>query len=217
MPSEGLVPRDRTPAVLSRPDARWKILFALGFVVAVVSVPAGHWRVLGGMGLLLALLLGLSGASPRSLLLRWLGFLLLIGFIALTIAPGLSARSGEGVPTVLLTILAKNSLAFLMMLALGACTPWPDLLRGLRRLGLPVALVATLQFMERYVHVLGDELRRMTTARRARSFGGGTGLAWSLLTSLIGMLLLRSYERSERVHAAMLARGWDGTIRSLED
>jgi cobalt/nickel transport system permease protein len=71
--------------------------------------------------------------------------------------------------------------------------------------------------MERYVHVLGDELRRMTTARRARSFGRRSWLSWSLLTSMIAMLLLRSFERSERVHLAMLARGWNGTIRGLED
>ena len=71
--------------------------------------------------------------------------------------------------------------------------------------------------MERYVHVLTDELSRMITARRARSFRRGGILTWSLITGMLGMLLLRSFERAERVHAAMVARGWDGTIRSLED
>ena len=42
-------------------------------------------------------------------------------------------------------------------------------------------------------------------------------LSWSLLGGLIGMLFLRTFERAERVHDAMIARGWDGTIRSLDD
>jgi cobalt/nickel transport system permease protein len=216
MPSEALAPGDARIAATPRLDVRWKLLFTLAFVIAVIATPAGHWRVLGAFGLLLALVLGLSGANPRVLFLRWLGFLLLVVFIALAIAPGIAARTGEGLPAVVLTILAKNSLAFLMMLALGASTPWPELLRGLRRLRIPAVLVTTLQFMERYVHVLRDELRRMTTARRARSFGRRRGLPWGVLASLVGMLLLRSFERSERVHSAMLARGWDGTLRGLE-
>jgi cobalt/nickel transport system permease protein len=71
--------------------------------------------------------------------------------------------------------------------------------------------------MERYLHVLFDELGRMTIARRARTFRPGGLVSWTLLTSLISMLLLRSFERSERVHDAMIARGWDGTLRTLDD
>jgi cobalt/nickel transport system permease protein len=217
MPSEALAPGAGSSLATRRPDVRVKLLFALAFVIAVVATPTGRWRVLGALGLVLALLVGLSGASLRVLFLRWLGFLLLVGFLTLAIAPGIAARTGAGLATVGLTILAKNSLAFLMMLTLGASTPWLELLRGLQRLGMPADLVATLRFMERYVHVLGDELRRMTTARRARSFTRRRGLPWALLASLVGMLLLRSFERSERVHSAMLARGWDGTLRGLED
>ena len=62
-----------------------------------------------------------------------------------------------------------------------------------------------------------NELDRMATARRARTFNRRDSLAWSLLTGLIGMLFLRTFERAERVHGAMLARGWDGAIRSLDD
>jgi cobalt/nickel transport system permease protein len=84
------------------------------------------------------------------------------------------------------------------------------------RLGVPRVLVATLQFMERYLHVLGDELARMSLARRARSFRRGSILSWRLLTGMLGMLLLRSFDRAERVHSAMIARGWDGTFHSLD-
>jgi cobalt/nickel transport system permease protein len=71
--------------------------------------------------------------------------------------------------------------------------------------------------MYRYLHVLTEELDRMVKARRSRTFRRSGRLDWVLLTGLIGILFLRAFERGERVHAAMLARGWDGTIRTLDD
>jgi cobalt/nickel transport system permease protein len=200
-----------------RLDARLKLLFALAFVLAVVVSPAGHWRLLGALGLLLSFVIGMSGASPRTLFLRWLSFLALVGFLAVMVAPGLPASAQLGTLPVVLTILAKNSLAILAMLILAESTPWRELLWAMRRLGVPRPLVSTLELMERYLHVLRDELGRMLTARRARSFRAGGSLSWGLLTGMIAMLLLRSLERADRVHAAMTARGWDGTLRSLED
>jgi len=94
-------------------------------------------------------------------------------------------------------------------------TPWTDLLAAMRRLGMPAALASTLAFMYRYLFVLRDELGRMTTARRARTFGRGPG--FGSLASLIGALLGRALDREERVFAAMTARGWDGTLRTLDD
>jgi cobalt/nickel transport system permease protein len=118
---------------------------------------------------------------------------------------------------VILTILAKNGLAFLAMLLLAAVTPWRRLIRAMHRLGVPRVLVATLMFMERYIHVLVDELERMTTARRARTFRPRNFLSWTVLTSTIAILFLRSFERADRVHNAMIARGWDGKLRTLDD
>lgn len=82
------------------------------------------------------------------------------------------------------------------MLVLAGTTPFPKLLTGLRRLGVPSVLVATLQFMDRYRFVLLDELDRMATARRARTFRRRGTLSWSLLGGLIGMLFLRTFERA---------------------
>jgi cobalt/nickel transport system permease protein len=210
-------PASGAPGWLGRLDARFKLSFALAVVVLVVATPIGAWRLLGSLGLLLALLIGLAGMSVRTLFYRWAGFALLVGFLALMVAPGLPARAEHGLLAVVLTLLAKNSLAFLMMLVLGSVTPWREVLRAMRRLGVPAVLVATLQFMERYLHVLLDELERMTRARRARSCRPTGILSWRSLCGLLGSLLLRSFDRSERVHWAMLARGWDGTIRTLDD
>jgi cobalt/nickel transport system permease protein len=198
---------------LHRLDPRVKLLATLGFVLLVVATPLGRWRLLAVEGLTLALVVGLSGLSPRALLGRWLGFVVLVGFFAAMIA--LSRPAGERLG-VAASVLARNSLAFLAVLTLAGVTPFPGLLGGLRRLGAPAVLVATLHFMYRYLYVLTDELDRMAKARRSRTFRRSGRLDWGLLTGLIGVLFDRTLERGERVHAAMTARGWDGTIRTLD-
>jgi cobalt/nickel transport system permease protein len=201
---------------LHRLDPRVKLVATLAFVVGVVATPPGSWRVLAGEGLVLAFAIGLSGVTPGLLIRRWLGFLALVGFLALMVAPGHPDRERLGVVPVALAIVFKNSLAFLAMAVLIHVTPFRVLLAAMGRLGMPRLMVTTLQFMERQIHILGDELGRMVQARRSRSFRRSGRLDFGLLTGLIGMLFLRSFERGERVHAAMLARGWDGTARTLE-
>ena len=66
--------------------------------------------------------------------------------------------------------------------------------------------------------VLWDELDKMRTARKARTFGAaGLWHRWKTSAQLIGMLLIRAMERAERVHGAMCSRGWDGRVRTLAD
>jgi cobalt/nickel transport system permease protein len=203
-------------APLQNLDARLKLVWTVAYVVAVVATPVGWWGLLAAEGLVLAFLIGLSGVAPRTLAARWLGFLVLFGFLTLMVAPSRPERAEYGVAAVAFTILAKDSLAFLATLLLVQVTPFRTLLLAMRRLGVPGTLVATLQFMYRYLFVLTEELDRMVTARRARTFRRSGRLDWGLLTGLIGLLFLRAFERGERVHSAMLARGWDGTVRTLD-
>ena len=203
-------------APLQRLDARIKLIATIVYVVAVVATPIGAWNLLAAEALLLAFLIGLSGVPPRDLALRWLGFLLLFGFLTLAVAPSRPERVRFGLPLVAFTILAKDSLAFLATLLLVQVTPFRTLLVGMRKLGVPATLVATLHFMYRYLFVLTEELDRMITSRRSRTFHRSCRLDWGLLTGLLGILFLRAFERAERVHSAMLSRGWDGTIRTLD-
>jgi cobalt/nickel transport system permease protein len=200
---------------LHRLDPRLKLVVTVAFVVAVVASPVGWWRLLAIEGLALAFWIGLSGVPPRELFSRWLGFLMLVSFLAAMVALSHPQRDRLGTPAVASAIVAKNSLAFLAMLVLANVTPFRRLLLALRQLGVPPVMVATLQFMYRYLYVLTDELDRMLQARRARNFRRSGKLDWGLLTGLIGVLFLRALERGERVHAAMLSRGFDGTLRSL--
>ena len=215
--SEGLERVSSGTGPLHRLDARLKLIATLGFLITVIATPMGAWRGFGAEGLLLAFVVGLAGLAPRELARRWLGLIVLVGFLVLMVAPAHPARARSGLAVVAASILIKNGLALLAMLVLAGTTPFPTLLVALRRLGVPRLLVATLQFMDRYRHVLLDELDRMATARRARTFRRGRALSWSLLGGLIGMLFLRTFERAERVEGAMLARGWSGTLPSLDE
>src|SRR5690349_8748741 len=96
---------------LHRLDARLKLVATLAFVVLVVATPVGWWRLMAAEALVLAFVVGLSGVPPRELLVRWLGFFVLVGFLALMVAPSHPKRSEYGLGAVLLTILARNSLA----------------------------------------------------------------------------------------------------------
>lgn len=214
---EAFEPHDDRIGPLHRLDARIKLMIALAFILVVLVTPFGSWTVLGVEGLVLAFVVGLSGIPPHQLARRWLAFFVLVGFLTLMVAPAHPARARYGVWVVALTILIKNSLAVLSILVLASTTRFHLLLAAVRKLGMPAVLVATLQFMDRYRYVLMDELDRMTTARRARTFTRRDSLTWGLLTGLIGLLFLRTFERAERVHGAMVARGWDGVIRSLDE
>jgi len=100
-------------------------------------------------------------------------------------------------------------------------TPFPDVLWALGTLRFPRLLVATIGFMYRYFFVLADEATRMLRARAARSGELGDRrkppALWQARVAghMVGSLFLRALERSERVHAAMLARGYNGQMPNL--
>ena len=106
-------------------------------------------------------------------------------------------------------------------LLLSFTTPFPDLVEALRRLRVPRLLVAIIGFMYRYLAVLSGEASRLNRARLSRSAvvagRSGGSIRWraGVVGGMVGSLFLRSYERSERVYAAMQARGFDGEFRSM--
>jgi cobalt/nickel transport system permease protein len=114
-------------------------------------------------------------------------------------------------------LLVKAWQSVLVSGLLVATTRFPDLLRAMRALRVPAVLTAIISFTVRYLYVLVDEAMRLQTARAARSAGSGGSLLWRtrVLGGMIGSLFIRSYERSERIYAAMLSRGYAGEIRSL--
>ena len=98
---------------------------------------------------------------------------------------------------------------------LAATTELPDVLRGMERLRVPSVLTQIAAFMLRYLEVVVGELGRMRTAMTARGYDPRWLWQARPMAAGAGALFIRSFERGERVHAAMLARGYDGTMPQL--
>ncbi|MGB7861157.1 MAG: energy-coupling factor transporter transmembrane component T, partial [Acidimicrobiia bacterium] len=114
-------------------------------------------------------------------------------------------------------ILAKASIGASATILLAATTEVPDMLNGMGRLHVPSVLTAIAGFMMRYLEVIAEELGRMRTAMTARGFD--PRWIWQVrpIASSSGALFIRSYERGERVHSAMLARGFTGEMPTMTD
>jgi cobalt/nickel transport system permease protein len=109
-------------------------------------------------------------------------------------------------------ILAKGTLGVLTSLTLAATTTPRDLIIGLQRLRTPAVLTTIATLMLRYLEVIAAEARRMRLARISR--GHDPRFLWQVGATArgVGALFIRSYERGERVHLAMLSRGWTGAM-----
>ena len=109
-------------------------------------------------------------------------------------------------------ILIKGTLGVLTAITLSTSTTAREILRGLEKLKLPTLMVQIASFMLRYINVVNDEMERMKVARESRGFNA-TGIKhWKVLATAAGALFIRSYERGERVHLAMIARGYQGDL-----
>jgi cobalt ECF transporter T component CbiQ len=114
------------------------------------------------------------------------------------------------------SIVVKGTLGVLAAVILSTTTTAREILRGLEKLKLPMIMVQIASFMLRYINVISDEMERMKVARESRGFIA-TGIKhWKVLATAAAALFIRSYERGERVHLAMLSRGFDGALPSLE-
>ncbi|MGW0859702.1 cobalt ECF transporter T component CbiQ [Streptomyces sp. NPDC002690] len=114
-------------------------------------------------------------------------------------------------------VLAKGTLGVAASVILASTTELRALLLGLQRLRLPPLLVQIASFMIRYGDVITDEMRRMSVARRSRGFEARGVRQWGVLAKSAGALFIRSYERGERVHLAMVSRGYAGTMPVIDE
>lgn len=117
------------------------------------------------------------------------------------------------------SVLIKSWVSVTAAVILTSTTPALGLLSALRSLKLPEILVAVVMLMYRYLFVLVEEAQRLLRARTSRSAAVGSGSGGSLVWrassagGMAGSLFIRTLDRSERIYMAMLARGYDGSIR----
>ncbi|MET9809085.1 cobalt ECF transporter T component CbiQ [Streptomyces halstedii] len=201
-----------------------KLVAVLGFVVVVVSTPREALWAFALYAVLLAAVAAVARVPAGFLLKRlvievpFVAFALLMPFVVpgeqtellgLTVSvPGLWGAWN---------VLAKGTLGVAASVLLASTTELRSLLLGLQRLRLPPLLVQIASFMLRYGDVITDELRRMSIARRSRGFEARGVRHWGVLAKTAGALFIRSYERGERVHLAMVSRGYTGTMPVIDE
>ena len=217
-------------SLIHRLDPRTKFLATLLFILAVTLTPPGRWSAFAVYFLLIAILVLLSRVPLLYILKRSLviiPFVLLIAVFVPFFKEGEVAGSYNiwlwqvsvtysGLQ-VLGNILVKAWLSILSLILLTSTTRVANLLAGLEQLRLPRVMVMILAFMYRYIFVLVDEVLRMKQARDSRSVGGSRWRQIRTIGNMTGTLFIRSYERGERVYAAMLARGFEGHSRTLDN
>ncbi|GAA0927190.1 cobalt ECF transporter T component CbiQ [Pseudonocardia zijingensis] len=209
-------------SAVHRLPAEVKIVAAFAVVLCVVATPREAFGVFGGYLVLLAVVWALARIPPGwmarralieapfvvlAVLLPFTGGAPHVEWLGLTLSePGLLGAWN---------ILVKGSLGVLTSLTLAATTPLRDLLVGLQRLHAPALVVTIATLMLRYVDVIVGEARRMRLARISR--GHDPRFLWQAGATArgVGSLFIRSYERGERVHLAMLSRGWTGRMPQL--
>lgn len=203
---------------LARFDPRLRVIAALLLALTLVSLQR--------ISLLLPTLLltlgsawwiGLRGAVLGKRLLAMEGFMILLLVMLPFTIPGQSLvslgpfnASMEGLQRALEIALKANTIVIMLMALVGTLEP-VVLGHALGQLRLPDKLIHLFLFTVRYIGVLFDEYRRLRLAMRARAFVAGSNRhTWQTFGWLVGMLLLRSLKRSERILAAMKCRGFNG-------
>jgi cobalt/nickel transport system permease protein len=112
----------------------------------------------------------------------------------------------------------KTLTLVLLMLVLLATAPLPDTFKAAQMLRVPGLLVQLAVLTYRYIFVLGSELNRIRVALRVRGYRNRMSLhSYRTAGHVAGALLVRGYERAERVGQAMRCRGFDGRFRSLNE
>ncbi len=207
---------------LHRAAPECKLAALIAFVLAVALVPHGQVVPYAVDAALLVLVAGWARAEPAFLARRlvvevpFVAFVVLLPFV--TAGPQVEVL-GVGLSVAGLWaawgIVAKATLAVLACGLLAATTTGPEIVAGLERLRVPRTLTTVAGFALRYVQVVADEMRRLQLARVAR--GDDPRWLWQARTvaRCAGALAVRCFERGERVHAAMLARGFEGRMPAL--
>jgi len=211
-------------------DARVKVILTLSLILGILLTPERAfpayillWGVLGSLAFASHIsvwrLARLGGLALPFVLASVTFLFTLPGYPIVTI--GRLAISDTGLLR-FISILLKSWLSMQTALLLSITTPFADLLWAFQSLRVPATLIAIVGFMYRYLYTLSDEAQRLIRARSARSASlegqkSGGSLLWRarIAGGMIGNLFLRSYERSERVYAAMLSRGYNGRMRIL--
>jgi len=214
----------QTSSLVSHLDPRWKLaalLIAAAVVASLHTLPATI------AALAASLLLVVFARLPSRWFLERLAAVSL--FLALFTLPLPWLLTGEGIVWTLgpfrlswhgvevaLLLIAKAITLVSLLLTVQATAPLETTLKAAHALRIPGLLIQLGLLTYRYVFVLADELRRLRIALRVRGYRNRARRhSYRTAGHIAGTLLVRGYERAERVEQAMRCRGFDGQFRSL--
>ncbi|MCS7286166.1 MAG: cobalt ECF transporter T component CbiQ [Anaerolineae bacterium] len=198
-------------SVIHRLDPRTKLVLGLAFILSIVGAPEKAWPAFGATFGLILVAAFLSRIPFIYILTR---SAIIVPFVFLVTLFRVIPQGKEGFIAGA-AIGFKAWLSALILVLLSATTPFPLLLKGMEKLKVPSTLVQILSFMYRYVFVVVDEAMRMERAWASRRAGNNWWASFRAMARVAGVLFIRSYERAERVYQAMLARGFEGEVRTL--
>ena len=203
-------------------DARAKVLVTVCFIISVVSFGRYELAALLPYFVFPAAMIALSNLPCRLIATKialLCPFALIIGIFnpimdrEVMVTIGAVGISGGWVS--FLSIIVKSMLTVSAALILVGVTGFTAICRALDRLGVPQVFAVQLLFLYRYIFVLAEEAGRASMARELRSCGK-KGLGIASYSSMIGHLLLRTWQRADRIHMAMLARGFTGEFHARQ-
>ena len=205
---------------LHRLDPKAKVLVTFFFVVSVVSFGKYDLSALFPFFVFPVVMISI-GSLPAGFIVKkvllFAPFVVLIGVFnplfdrEALVWFGSFGVSGGWVSCASIVVRAMLTLSAVLILV--GLTGFPAVCGALERLGMPKVMAVQLLFLYRYIFVLTEEGARTSRARELRTFGKhGSGIR--SFGSLVGHLLLRTWERAERIHMAMLARGFTGEFHN---
>ena len=184
-------------------ESRSKLIAFTALIVGVLCIPADRGSLFFIYFFATAILMGVSQVPLAYIVGRTL---VILPFIVLaSLAVPWKGLAGLGI------LFVRAVLCLLLLILLTNTTRFTELLRAMRKLGFPQILVMNLSFLYRYLFVLTEEAMRMKQARDCRRVGRAPFKEeLKVLSSMLGTLLIRSFERAERMHYAMLSRAYSG-------
>jgi cobalt/nickel transport system permease protein len=206
-------------SVVHRLPAVVKLVALAAVVIAVVATPREQAWALVSEAIIVAAVAIVARLGPGTVARRMLvGAPLLAFAVALPVVGSAPRVSVEGVSLSVAgmwaawSILAKGLVCLAAVIVMTATTTVPEIMEGLARLRVPSLIVGIASFMVRYLDVLAEESGRMRTAMTARGYVPRWLWQAAPTAGAASVLFVRSYERGERIHGAMMARGYTGDM-----
>ncbi len=196
-----------------------RLISLIGFALAIAGVPAGYWPGFGGLAVITVIVARATGVDVGSLVRR-LPVATPVVLVA-AVLPVVAEGPGPSVAGVQLsssgieaawTLVCRVALGVAAATILISTTTVPQLAGAAGRLRVPPTLLTIAMMMLRYVHVVNTEFDRARRSMAARGVEPRWFWEYGPVAAAAGTLFVRSYERGERVHGAMVSRGFDGTL-----